>query len=180
MHYYVKKEFIIIPVSAILDRGVQADALAYFRRIPINTSMGAQIFPFRIVIDLTMFNNDLDVIFSGLFHNNLVEQIFKLSNGQNVKTFRVAAQGGIDAVNASHIFPEIRLIENRLVVYEDHVIYQQALPPDLELPVTFDFELLLIVIGQGSTIYEELLPFAVGTVVLTLPPGTYIFLFGYN
>ena len=103
--------------------------------------------------------------------NNLVETIFKFSDGQNTRTFRIASEGGIDAVNASRVFPEISLIENRLVVFEDFVIYNEAPPSDLDLPTTLDFDLNLIVVGQGSLFIQELLPFAVGTVALIPPPG---------
>ena len=82
-----------------------------------------------------------------MVRNNLVESILKFSDGQNQRTFAIAAQGGIDAVNASRMFPEIRLIENRLVVYEESVIYLQASPSTLSLPTTLDFDLNLIVVG---------------------------------
>ena len=74
-------------------------------------------------------------------------------------------------MNASRVYPEIRLIENRLVVFEDFVIYQQVPPSTLQLPTTLDFDLNLIVVGQGSAIIQELLPFAVGRVALIPPPG---------
>ena len=155
-----------------MDHGIQADATAYFGTVLINiATFGTEIFRFRIVIDLSRFNNDLIAIVIIMVRNNLVESIFKFSDGQNQRTFAIAAQGGIDAVNASRVFPEIRLIENRLVVYEDYVIYQAAPPPEyVELPVTFDFDLNLIVIGRDPSVIQEHLPFAVGTVTLTLPP----------
>ena len=106
-----------------------------------------------------------------MVRSNLVEQIFKFSDGQNQRTYAIGARGGIEAVNASGVFPEIRLIENRLVVYEDYVIYQQAPPPELELPTTLDFDLNFIVVGEDPTNIQELLPFAVATVALIPPPG---------
>ena len=160
-------------VPDVIENGVQADATVYFGSVPTNATFGTEVFRFRIVIDLIRFDDDLDAIVTIMVRNNLVESIFKFSDGQNTKTFAIAAQGGIDAVNASRVFPEIRLVENRLVVFEDSVIYQQAPPLDLQLPTTLDFDLILIVVGRGSTNIQELLPFAVGTVVLTLPPGTY-------
>ena len=129
------------------------------------------MFHFRIVIDLSRFNNDLDAIVLIMVRGNLVESIFKFSDGQNIRTFAISAQGGIDAVNASRVFPEVRLIENRLVVFEDYIIYQAVPPPDILLPTTLDFDLNLIIVGQDSTNVQELLPFAVGTVVLLPPPG---------
>ena len=67
--------------------------------------------------------------------------------------------------------PEIRLIENRLVVFEDYVIYQAAPPPGLQVLFVLNFDLNLIVIGQGSVNIQEFLPFAVKTVAMTLPPS---------
>ena len=135
----------------------------------INATLGTKIFCFRTVIDLGGFNNDLDAIIIILVRSNLVEKIFSLSDGQTQRTFSIAAKGGIDSVNASRVFPEIRLIENRRVIYEDCVIYQEAPLPVLELPTTLDFDLNLIVIGPNLTAIEELSPFAVGTVALTMP-----------
>ena len=43
--------------------------------------------------------------------------------------------------------PEIRLIENRLVVFEDYVIYQAAPLPGFQVPIVLDFDLNLIVVG---------------------------------
>ena len=149
---------------------MQADATAYFGSLPIYARLGTEVFRFRIVIDLSRFNNDLSTIVVVMVRNNLVEQIFKFSDGQNNKTFVINAQGGIDVVNASRVFPEIRLIENRVVVYEDYIIYHQAPPPELHLPTTLDFDLNLIVVGRDSLNIQELLPFAVGTVALTLTP----------
>ena len=136
-----------------------------------NAVFGTEVFRFRIVIDLSAYNNDLDAIVIILVRSNLVESIFKFSDGQNQRTFLIGLQGGIDAVNASRVFPEIRLIENRLVIFEDSVIYRQAPPSTLDLPATLDFELYLIVVGGGSTIIGEFLPFAVGTVTLYVIPG---------
>ena len=158
-------------VPDVLDNGIQADATAYFGSVLATDPVGTEIFRFRIVIDLNRFNNDTDAIVIIMVRSNLVERIFKFSDGQNTRTFAIAAQGGIDAVNASRVFPEIRLIENRLVVYEDSVIYQQAPPPETELPITLDFDLNLIVVGRNSMSIQELLPFAVGTVALMIPPG---------
>ena len=157
-------------VPDVLENGVQADATAYFGTVTTSDSIGTQVFHFRIVIDLTRFNNDLDAIVIVLIRNYLVESIFKFSNGQNQRTFGIAAAGGIDAVNGSHVFPEIRLLENRLVVLEDYVIYQQAPPVTLELPTTLDFNLNFIVIGRHSTNFIQQL-FAVGNVVLLPPLG---------
>ena len=105
-----------------------------------------------------------------MFRNNLVESIFRFSDGRNFRVFEVGTQGGIDAVNASQVFPEIRLIENRLVVYEDFVIYQETPPSSLELPTVLDFDLNFIAVGRNYIDVQQLLPFAVGTVILNPPP----------
>ena len=104
-----------------------------------------------------------------MVRNNLVESIFKFNGGQNTKTFGIGLQGGIDAVNASRVFPEIRLIENRLVVLEDHVIYQEAPPASVQPPTTLDFDLNFIVFGRGSTTFAQI--DSNGTVDVLLPPG---------
>ena len=159
-----------------MDRGVQADATAYVGSVLTNATIGMKVFRFRIVVDLSRFNNDLSAIIITMVSNNLVLAIFKFSDGQNERTFTIAAQGGIDAVNASRVFPEIRLIENRQVVFEDFVIYQQAPPSALQLPTTLDFDLNLIIFGQGNAIVQEFPPFAEGMVALIPPPGSYKYL----
>ena len=110
-----------------------------------------------------------------MVRSNQVERIFKFSNGANQRTFLIRGNGGIDAVNASRVFPEITLTENRLVVYEDFIIYQEAPAPDIILPAMLDFDLNLIVVGLDSDNIRELLPFAVGTVELIPPPGKLTF-----
>ena len=160
-------------VPSTLRKHLQADATAYFGSIQINAPLRMDIFKFRIFFNLTEFGNDLDAIIVSLVRNNFVEKIFSFSDGQTQRTFSIGINGGIDAVNASHVFPEIRLLENRLVVLEDSVIYQEppATNPELELPTTRSFDLNLIVIGRDSVAIEHFFPFTVGTVALTLPPG---------
>ena len=157
-------------VPDVLDHGIQADATAYFGNISVAAPYCTEVFRFRLVIDLSSFHDDLDVIAIIMVRNNLVESIFKFSDGQNFRLFAIGTQGGIDAVNASQEFPEIRLIENRLVVYENSVIYQATPPSSLELPTVLDFDLNFIAVGRNHIDIEQLLPFAVGTVTLNLPP----------
>ena len=159
-------------VPDVLDHGIQADATAYFGNISIAAPYGTEIFRLRIVIDLSRFHDDLDVIVIIMVRNNLVESIFKFSDGQNFRLFAIDTQGGIDAVNASRVFPEITLIENRLVVYEDSVIYQETPPSSLQLPTVLDFDLNFIAVGRNYIDIQEVLPFAVGRVILNPPtPG---------
>ena len=88
-----------------MDCGIQADATAYFGTVRTNDTFGKEVFRFRIVIDLSIFSNDLDAIVTIIMvRNNLVESIFKFSSGQNQGTFAIGTQGGIDAVNASCVF----------------------------------------------------------------------------
>ena len=61
---------------------------------------GTEVFRFRVVIDLSIFNNDLDALVTIMVRSNLVERIFKFSDGQNQRTFLIGLQGGIDAVNS--------------------------------------------------------------------------------
>ena len=163
--------YFAVPGTDLIENGIQPDATAYFGSVQTDAPFGTEVFRFRIAIDLSRFDDDLAAIVVIMVRSNLVERIFKFSDGQNQRTFAIAARGGIDAVNASHVFPEIRLLENRLVVFEDYVTYQEAPPPNLNLPTTLDFDLNLIVVGRDSTTIQELLPFAVGTISLIPPPG---------
>ena len=103
-------------------------------------------------------------------HNNLVDSIFRFSDGTNQRTFTFGS--GIDAANTSGMFPEIRLLENRLVVFEDFIIYQQAPPPSLSLPTTLDFDMSILVVAPNPNNTQSA-RFAVGTVNLIPPPGEY-------
>ena len=155
-----------------MDQGLQADATAYFGSIQTATPLGAVVFSFRIVIDRNRFTNtDLSAIIVTLTRNNLVQSIFKFSDGSTDRQFLINLAGGIDAVNASRVFPEIRLYDSRYIVYEDSVIYNQGPPSTLELPTTLDFDLNIIVVGVVTTDVASLTPFAVGTVDLDRPPG---------
>ena len=162
--------YFVVPGTGIIENGIQPDATAYFRSVQTTAPFGTEVIHFRIFIDLRRFDNDLDAIVVTMVHNNQVETIFKFSDGQNQRTFNVAGHGGINVANASRMFPEIRLIENRLVVFEDYVIYHQAPYPELVLPASLDFNLNLIIVERRSHNIQEFFPFAVGTVVL-LPPG---------
>ena len=103
--------------------------------------------------------------------NNLVDSIFKFSNGQNQRTFTF--YDGIIAANASGKLPsEIRLLENRWVVFEDFIIYYQAPPPSLDLPTTLDFDMSIVAIGIDPS-NNQVVTFAVGIVNLIPPPGEY-------
>ncbi len=169
---------VLLLVPDVLDQGIQADATAYFGNISAAAPFGTEVFRFRLVIDLSHFHDDLDVIAIFVNENNLVESIFRLSDGQNFRVFLIADQGGIDRVNASRVYPEIRLIENRLVVYEDSVIYQEIPPASLELPTVLDIELHFIAVGRSYIDIQQLSPFAIGRVALTpLSPGRIYYLF---
>jgi hypothetical protein len=161
-----------ILVPGVLDQGIQADAIAYFGNISAAAPFGTEVFRFRLVIDLSHFHDDLVGIAIFMNSNNVVLSILKFSDGQNIRQFLIAAQGGIDRVNASRVYPEIRLIDNRMVVYEDSIIYQEIPPASLELPTVLDIELHFIAVGRSYIDIQQLSPFAVGRVTLTpLPPG---------
>ena len=155
----------------MFKNGIQADATAYFGRIVTNATIGTVVFPFRIVIDLGRFGDDLNATLTIMNRNNLVDSIFKFSDGTNQRTFPFA--NGIVAANASgSLPPEFRLLENGLVVFEDFVIYQQAPPPSLEIPTTLDFDMSILAIAPDPR-NTQAVRFAVGMVSLIPPPGKY-------
>ena len=151
---------------------IQANATAYFGSVLTNSTTGTKVFSFRIVIDLSRFNNDLISIITLLNRNNLVQSIFRFSNGRDGQTFTFS--DGIVAANASGVLPpEFRLLANKLIVFEDSVIYYQAPPPYyLVLPATLDFDLSILAVSLDTSL-SETVRFAVGTVDLFPPPGEY-------
>ena len=158
-------------VPSMLENGIQADATAYFGRIVTNSTRGTPVFPFRIVIDLSRFGDDLSAILTVLNRNNLVESLFKFSNSQNQRTF--SFNEGVVAANASGMLPpQVTLLENRFVVFDDYVIYQEAPPSSLQLPTTLDFDLSVLVVAFDSG-NSQSVRFAVGIVSLIPPPGNY-------
>ena len=143
----------------------------------MNAVNGTVIFSFRLTIDLRRFDNDLEFINVALIQNNFAERIlFSFSNYQQERHLSISKHGGIDAVNASNVFPEITLIENRIAVYEDYVIYtfEDDLLFDMEL-VTIELDLNIDILGNNSENTEERTPFAVATVTLIqeIPQGCF-------
>ena len=112
------------------DYSIQADATAYFGSVQTNATFGTKVFSFRIFIDLIDFDNDLDFIVLIMVRGNLVERIFKFSDGTNQRTFQIAANGGIDAVNASRVIPEINLIQ---AMAKSCLLYTSPSPRDATL-----------------------------------------------
>ena len=150
---------------------IQADATAYFGSVLTNSILGTEVFRFRVFINLSKFNNDLSAILTIMNRNNLVESVFKFRDGTNQRTFTFG--NGVVAANASGTLPtEFRLLENRFVIFEDSVIYQQAPPASLELPTVLDFDLHMIAISYDPSNSQSVI-FAVGTVDLIPPPGEY-------
>ena len=159
-------------VPDMLENGIQADATAYFGSIVTNATIGTPVFPFRIVIDLNAFAGDLSAVLLIMNRNNLVDAIFKFSDGENTRRFMF--DNGIVAENALGMLRrEFSLIENRFVVFEDFIIYQQAPPPSLELPTTLDFDMSIIAVGIDPS-NSQSGRFAVGNVTLIPPPGEYM------
>ena len=164
------KYYFIVP--DVLESGIQADATAYFGSVLTNATIGTPVFSFRIVIDLSRFDDDLIAVLTIMNRNSLVDSIFKFSDGTNQRTFPFA--NGIVAANASGTLPtELRLLQNGLVVFDDFIIYQQAPPPSLELPTTLDFDMFVLAIALYDPNNNQQVRFAVGTVVLIPPPGEY-------
>ena len=125
---------------------IQADATAYFGSVLTNSTLGTEVFRFRIIIDLSRFDNDLGAVLTVMNRNNLVTSIFKFSDGTNQRTFTFV--NGIVAANASGTLPsEFRLLENRLIVFEDFIIYHQIPPSSLQLPTTLDFDLSILAVN---------------------------------
>ena len=163
---------IIYTVPEVLENGIQADATAYFGDVLTTDPVGIEVFHFRVVIDLNRFNGDLSAILTIMNRNNLVESLFKFSDGTNQRTFTFGSS--IVAANASGMLPsQFRLLESRLIIFEDFIIYYQAPPPSLNLPITLDFDMSILVVALDP-INSQSVRFAIGTVMMrTLPPGMY-------
>ena len=156
-------------VPNMLENGIQADATAYFGSVLTNATIGTPIFPFRIVIDLSRFDGDLSAVLMIMNRNNLVDSIFKFSDGENTRTFRFGS--GVVAANASGTLPiEFRFLQNGLLVFEDFVIYQQVPLLSLELPTTLDFDMNIIAVALDLG-NSQSVRFAVAMVALIPPPG---------
>ena len=156
-----------------MPNAFQADATAYFASILSNATSGTIVINFRIIIDRYQFtNNDLSAILVIMNRNNLVESLFKFSDGANQRRFAIGNEGGIVAVNTSRVFPEIRLLNDQYILYEDHIIFtaDQSSLSTLELPVTLDFDLSLLLVAINPI--DSIQPlFARGNVDILSPPG---------
>ena len=152
-----------------MGQRVEADATEYSGTIRTDEPFGTVVFPLRYVIDRNGFpNNDIIAIIVTLSGSGLVQGIFRLSGGTTDRQLSIIGEGGIDAVNASGVFPEVRLYNNRYALYEDSIIYQEAPPSTLGLPTTLEINLNIIVVGMGNDA-ESLT--RIGRVSLTTPPG---------
>ena len=163
MHY------LCIAVLGNYHGGIQANATAYFGSIHTSAANGTVVFHFRVFIDLEHFNNDIQFINVTLIQNEFAETIFAFSNNQHKRNFPIGKHGGIDAVNTSRVFPEIILLQSRLLVYEDYVIYsyQDGFPlSDMQSPTTIDLDLNMVVLGQNSDNTEEHSTFAIAIIEL--------------
>ena len=161
--------------------GVQANATAYFGSVRTNAANGTAIFQFRVFIDFGYFNHDIQFINVTLIQNDFAEKIFTFSNHQHTRNFSI---GNHRVVNAAKVYPEIRLLQDRLLVYEDCVIYsyQDTFPMNsMKLQTTIDLDLNLIVLGQNPENVEERFPLAVATVELIkdIPQGILIIILIY-
>ena len=151
----------------------QADATAYFGSVLSNATNGTVVINFRIITDRYQFtNNDLSAILIIMHRNNPVESLFKFSDGANQRRFAIGNEGGIVAVNASRVFPEIILLNDQYILYEDHVIFtaDQGSLATLEIPNTLDFDLSLLVVGINP-LESIQFQFATAYVTVLSPPG---------
>ena len=132
--------------------------------------MGTVVFHFRVYIDLFQFTNrDLAAIVVNLNENVIVNRLFRLSNGLNTKQIQLVDEGGIVAVNASGVIPEIRLLNSQYVIYEDSVIYN-GLPSDIAMTTQYGFDLTIIIVGVENGEVQQG-PIGRGNVTLLTPPG---------
>jgi hypothetical protein len=126
-----------------------------------------------LTIDLGRFDNDLEYIDVTLV-NYLSERIFSFSNYQQERHFSINKHGGIDAVNVSNIFPEITLLNNRIVIYDDVVIYSHESDffiSNTNLPSRVNIDLNVVILGVSTGNFEERTPFADATVTLIQDPS---------
>ena len=147
---------------------MQANATVYTGHVHSDLSTNTSVFGFKIVADISSLVSNLRMLFftMTMVRNAQVERIFKLSDGQNEKT--VQTTNGIAEISN---FPELTLIDNRYLVYEDYVIYNEAPPSSLSLPTIRDFDMNVHIVtvlegGMFST-FADLTPFALGRVILS-------------
>ena len=164
----------MLAVPAVLQNAYQANATQYFGALLSNSTMGTVVFRFRVFIDLFQFTNrDLAVIVVSLNENVIVNRLFKLSNGLNTKQIQLIDEGGVVAVNASGVFPEIRLLNSQYFIYDDSVIYN-GLTSDIEITSTtqYAFDLNIVIVGVENGEVQQG-PIGRGNVTLLKPPGIY-------
>ena len=101
--------------------------------------------------------------------NVLVNRLFKFSNGLNTKQIQPVDEGGIVAVNASGVFPEIRLLNSQYVIYEDSVIYN-GLQSDIAMTTQYGFDLTITIIGAETGDVQQG-SIGRGNVTVLTPPG---------
>ena len=79
-------------------------------------------------------------------------------------------------MNASNIFPEITLFNDRTVIYEDFVIYNHEnnfFASNTNLPSSVNIDLNVVILGINTGNFEERTPFAdaIVTLIQDLPQG---------
>ena len=170
----IKKSCLLWNVVPEHYGGVEANATAYYGNVSVNAANGTVVFAFQLIINLGRFDNDLEYIDVTLVQRNyLSERIFSFSNYQQQQHFSINKHGGIDAVNASNIFPEITLFNNRIVIYEDVVIYSHENNFSVSitnLPSRVNIDLNVVILGINTGNFEERTPFAEATVTLIQDP----------
>ena len=112
-----------------------------------------------------------------MHRNNLVESIFQFSDGSNWRGFAIGNEGGIVAVNASQVFPEIELLNEQYIIYHDYIIYNSAAAASnyylLRYSTTLDFDISLLLVGINPVESVQHL-FATATITILSPPGKII------
>ncbi len=142
----------------------QANATVYSGHVHSDLSTNTPVFGFKIVADISSLIRSglsLLIIHVSMVRNSQVERIFKISNGQNQKLIEIS--NGITGINDQ---PELTLIDNTYLVYEDFIIYGNAPLEDLPLPTILDFDLSVFITGdQQSNVIIG--PSALGRVTLS-------------
>ena len=144
--------------------GVQANATAYYGSVHVNATNGTIVFSFRSVIDLRQFDNGSGIIEVVLTQSNFTgTRLFSFSNYQQQRHFSISKHGGIN----------ITLITNRIVVYDDHIIYngyEHDTLSNVKLPSAVELHLNVATKRNNSDDTEEHTPFAVATVAIIQDP----------
>ena len=146
------------------------NATTYVADITVDTPLLTPIIHITLFIDNVFFQNP-QLVFLSLVRNDLVQNTFKIDVRESVTEPE-------DFVNFEDIFfgatnptdPDITPV----IVIERDIVYFAEPPPDIQLPITFDFDISAVVVsrsgsgvpGPGFTELQSL-----GIVTVDIPPG---------